>query len=87
MTVTPQQILDEINRRCLPHQDVRNGYIESEWAMVEVDNTVWDVEFWTEKQLNGDVIYRITAYPMQDMDGAYVGDYSQLVTLHSEVIS
>jgi hypothetical protein len=81
-----QKILDEINSRGLPHRDIRNGDDESEWAMIDFDDTIIDVEFWTEEQLNGDVLYRITAYPMSVKDGVYVGDYSQWVTLHKETI-
>jgi hypothetical protein len=87
INLTAQQILDEINNQCLPHRDIRNGGDESEWAMVEVDGTQLDVEFWTEEQLNGDVLYRITAYPMSIKDGVYVGDYSQWLTLHSEIVT
>jgi hypothetical protein len=86
MTLTAQQILDEIKNRCLPHHDIRNGDDESEWAVVEVDGSMLDIEFWTEEQTNGDILYRITAYPMSIKDGVYVGDYSQWLTLHSEIV-
>lgn len=85
--MTASKILDEINRKGLPHRDIRNGDDESEWAMIDVEGTVWDVEFWTEEQLNGDIQYRITAYPMSLVNGEYVGDYSQWLTLHSEIVN
>ena len=87
MKPTAQQILDEINSRGLPNRDIRNGDDESEWAMIRVGDDVFDIEFWTEEQLNGDVQYRITAYPMILINDEYVGDYSQWITLHSETIS
>lgn len=87
ITLSAQQILDEINSRGLPNRDIRNGDDESEWAMIRVGDDVFDIEFWTEEQTNGDVLYRITAYPMILINDEYVGDYSQWITLHSETIS
>lgn len=86
MTLPVQQIIDEINRLCLPHQDIRNGKEESEWAMVSVGDDVFDIEFWTEEQINGKIVYSITAYPMRLVDGEYVGDYQQWLTLHREFV-
>jgi hypothetical protein len=91
-------LLDEISRRGYPHSDVRdpNDDQESEWVMLSIKldgyadeehyTDTWDVEFWKEEQMDGSIMYRITAYPMYGGDGNYGGHYSSWLTLHTETI-
>jgi hypothetical protein len=91
-------LLDEISRRGYPHSDVRdpNDDQESEWVMLSIKldgyadeehyTDTWDVEFWKEEQMDGSIMYRITAYPMYGGDGNYDGHYSSWLTLHTETI-
>lgn len=76
-------ILDEINSRGLPSKDVKNSDIESCWELVMAGGKMWDVEFWTAEQMDGSVVYKITAYPMTDVDQ---GDYTTWITVHEETI-
>ena len=91
-------LLDEISRRGYPHSNVRDPKSdeESEWLMlsIKVDGysdqehytDTWDIEFWKEEQMDGSIVYRITAYPMYGGDGNYDGHYSSWLTLHTETI-
>ena len=91
-------LLDEISRRGYPHSDVRDpdDDQESEWVMLSIKldgyadeehyTDTWDVEFWKEEQMDGSIMYRITAYPMYGGDGNYDGHYSSWLTLHTETI-
>lgn len=81
-----KKLLDEIQSRGLPNRDIRNGDDESEWAMIKYGDDLFDIEFWTEKQIDGSLVYRITAYSMILINDEYVGDYSQWTTLHEETI-
>jgi hypothetical protein len=91
-------LLDEISRRGYPYSNVRDpqSYEESEWLMLSIKldgygdqeyyTDTWDIEFWKEEQMDGSVLYRITAYPMYDMGHEYEGHYSSWITLHTETI-
>lgn len=91
-------LLDEISRRGYPHSDMRdpNSDEESEWLMLSIKldgyedqenyTDTWDIEFWTEEQMDGSIVYRITAYPMYVMGDEYEGYYSSWITLHTETI-
>jgi hypothetical protein len=90
-----QALLDEIKRKQLPRATVSNLECiqESEWNMVTIKldeysdkeyyTDTWDVEFWKEEQMDGSILYRITAYPLYAEETGY---HCTWITLHTETI-
>jgi hypothetical protein len=94
-----QALLDEINRKRLPTEDISNLACgqESEWNMVTIKldeysdkeyyTNTWDVEFYHEEQGNGSTLYSITAYPMYaDDQGCFESAYCTWITLHEQLL-
>ena len=91
-------LLNEISSRGYPYSDVRDPQSdrESEWLMLSIKldgysdqeyyTNTWDIEFWKEEQMDGSIVYRITAYPMYEEGGGHEGHYSSWITLHTETV-